>query len=236
LRPAAACGDGIAQRSAAVSTSRSVRRKATLLPAKFANVSVSACSLDQRTLANGRCGRRGPIATSQYPPSLAGPNAARARPSAVKAAATSSESACGISQPTMATRPRGKRRTARCIRAPRSPLPWPIRATPAGIRNRVRSGVTASMVRNRRSAASRRNSRVNVVVWKHNAARSPMSRASRRLTAPSRGARANTMTVSSISTAARSPAVVCPRNTMPSRPDCAPIPTASRLFPIWPPR
>ena len=56
---------GSLRRSAAVSTSCSVRSMATRRPAKFASVSASACSVDQRTAANGRAGRRGDIATSQ---------------------------------------------------------------------------------------------------------------------------------------------------------------------------
>jgi hypothetical protein len=62
---------------------------------------------------------------------------------------------------------------------------------------------------------------VGVVTWKRSAARSPISRASRRFTAPSRGARANTTTVSLIRTAARSAAAVRRRNTASGRRGCA---------------
>ena len=133
----------------------------------------------------------------------------------------SSGSASGMSQPMMATRPWRNRRKARCMRTPRSPPPWASLATRAGRRNRAWSGVTASTVRKCLSAASARTSRVIVATWNRKAARSPMSRASRRLTAPRRGARANTTTVSFIGRAARSAAAAHRRNRASGRRDCA---------------
>ena len=119
-----------------------------------------------------------------------------------------------------ATRRRGKRRNARCMRTPRSPLPCGICRTRNG-RQRARSGVIASTVRNRLSAISERSKRLIVAMWKRSAARAPMSRARRRFTAPRRGARANTITVSFMRRAARSVVAARRRNTKSGTAGCA---------------
>ena len=67
-----------------------------------------------------------------------------ALPSARNAACASCGPASGMSQPMIATRPRGNRRKARCMRTPRSPSPCASRRTRTGRRNRAWSGVTAS--------------------------------------------------------------------------------------------
>jgi hypothetical protein len=143
-----------------VSTSRSVRSSAIRRPWKFAMVSASACSVDQRTAPKGREGLRGPSPTSQNPPSSAGPNTASARPSARNAARTSAARMPGMSLPTTTTRRCG--RVARSSRAPRSPLPCQRTGQRRGQRARAKSGVAAMTVRQRREGASRASTAASV--------------------------------------------------------------------------
>ena len=204
-------------------------------PRKLASVSASACSLDQRTRAKGRAGRRGrechqPVAAVLGRTERRVGSAERAEGAGEIGGGHVGDVAADHRHPPARERPAGAVHPAAEIAAALADA-----RHGAGGRKRARSGVTASTVLKRRSAAERAQQPAQRVArWKRSAARSPMPRASRRFTAPSRGARANTTAVSFTSRALRSRRGGTPQDRARGRPGCAPSGAASRRAPTAP--
>ena len=154
-------------------------------------------SLDQRTRANGRAGRRGPKRDQPVAAVRAGPKAASAAPSARKRAAhvgRAQRRGCRSRRSPRGGAGSGGTRDP-CAR-PRSPRPWAMQRQPAPraarpVRRRRRRGCGTGGPRRARAAVAEA-SRGGSAVPRGRRCRA----ASRRFTAPSRGARANTITVS----------------------------------------